>query len=84
MLRKDVVEAVGEGRFRIYAVKTIDEGIEILIVKEAGKNLSDGIYPDGSINYLVDKKLNDLAEGIKKFGDTGKKKRRMTTRSRKP
>jgi len=37
MLRKDVVRAVEEGKFSIYAVKTIDEGIEIMTGKEAGK-----------------------------------------------
>jgi ATP-dependent Lon protease len=81
MLRKDVVEAVGEGRFRIYAVKTIDEGIEILTGKEAGNKLPDGNYPEGSINFLVDKKLNDLAEGIKKFGEAGKEKKKNEDKS---
>ena len=76
MLRKDVVEAVGAGRFRIYAVNTIDEGIEILTGKEAGNKLPDGSYPEGSINYLVDKKLADLAEGMKKFGEAGEEKKK--------
>ena len=68
MLRKDVVEAVKAGRFRIYAVATIDEGIEILTGKTAGAKQADGKYPEGSINHLVDRKLNKLAEGIQKFG----------------
>ncbi|MEJ2167917.1 MAG: ATP-dependent peptidase [Desulfobacterales bacterium] len=76
MLRKDVVAAVQEGRFRIYAVGTIDEGIEILTGKPAGTQQADGKYPAGTINYLVDRKLSELAEGIQKFGgdkeDTGK------------
>jgi len=76
MLRKDVVEAVGKGQFRIYAVKTIDDGIEILTGKEAGDRQPDGNYPAGSINYLVDKKLADLAEGIKSFGEAGKEKKK--------
>ncbi len=69
MLRKDVVEAVKKGRFHIYPVKTIDQGIEILTGKKAGEKTAKGDYPKGSINYLVDRKLNDLAEGIKEFGN---------------
>ena len=68
MLRKDVVEAAKAGRFRIYAVATIDEGIEILTGKTAGAKQADGKYPEGSINDLVDRKLNELVEGIQKFG----------------
>jgi len=69
MLRKDVVEAVKKGLFHIYPVKTIDEGIEILSGKKAGERKADGTYPKGTINYLVDKKLRELAEGLKRFGD---------------
>ncbi|MBW2170271.1 MAG: AAA family ATPase, partial [Deltaproteobacteria bacterium] len=69
MLRKDVVEAVKKGQFHIYPVKTIDEGIEILSGKKAGEKKADGTYPKGTINYLVDKKLRELAEGLKRFGD---------------
>ena len=68
MLRKDVVEAVREGRFRIYAVGTIDEGIEILTGKPAGTQQADGSYPEGTINFLVERKLTELAKGIQKFG----------------
>jgi lon-related putative ATP-dependent protease len=71
MLRKDVVAAVKENKFRIYAVKTIDEGIEILPGKPAGEKRPDGTYPEDTINFLVDRRLGDLAEGIKKFGESG-------------
>lgn len=67
MLRQDVVDAVGEGRFHIYPVKTIDQGIEILTGKKAGKRKADGSYPKGSINKLVDDRLEKLAEGLKNF-----------------
>ena len=91
MLRKDVVEAVKKGRFHIYPVKNVDEGIEILTGKKAGQRKADGgTYPRGSINYLVDKKLRELAEGLKSFGDkekkeSGKKKgaRKSTPRKKK-
>jgi ATP-dependent Lon protease len=68
MLRKDVVEAVQKGKFHIYPVKTIDQGIEILTGKKAGVRKADGTYPKGTINNLVDQKLRDLAEGLKNFG----------------
>jgi predicted ATP-dependent protease len=68
MLRKDVVKAVQEGKFHIHSVQTIDEGIEILTGKPAGEKEPGDTYPEGTINFLVDKKLSDFAEGIKKFG----------------
>jgi ATP-dependent Lon protease len=74
MLRKDVVEAVKKGQFHIYSVKTIDEGIEILTGKEAGQLQTDGTYPKGTINDLVNEKLKSLAEGLKKFGEEEEKK----------
>ncbi len=77
MLRQDVVEAVKAGQFHIYPVTTIDEGIEILTGKKAGKRKADGTYPKGSINQLVDDKLKSLAEGLKKFAaDKGEKNKR--------
>ncbi len=68
MLRKDVVEAVKQGRFHVYAVETIDAGIEILTGKDAGVKQADDRYPEGTVNYLVDRKLKELAENITKFG----------------
>ena len=68
MLRKDVVEEIKNGRFTVYAVKTIDEGVEILTGKKAGVKKDDGTYPKDTINYLVDKKLKELAEGLTRFG----------------
>ncbi len=73
MLRKDVVEAVRKKKFHVYAVKTIDEGIEILTGKKAGEIRPDGTYPKGTINALVNEKLKELAEGLKKFGEEEKK-----------
>ena len=76
MLRQDVVEAVGKGRFHIYPVKSIDQGIEILTGKKAGNRKADGSYPKGSINKRVDDKLRELAEGLKNFaGDKGEEKK---------
>ncbi|MDY6880260.1 MAG: AAA family ATPase [Desulfatiglans sp.] len=69
MLRKDVIASVKKGEFHVYAVKTIDEGIEILTGKKAGNIKADGTYPKDTINYLVSEKLSNLAEGLKKFGE---------------
>lgn len=70
MLRKDVVEAAKSGWFHVYPVKSIDEGIEILTGKKAGEKKKDGPYPKGTVNFLVDQRLKELAEGLKKFGET--------------
>lgn len=67
MLRKDVVQAVEEKKFHVWAVKTIDEGIEILSGREAGERQQDGGYPEDTINYLVNKRLLELAEGLRRF-----------------
>ena len=84
MLRKDVVEAVKKGRFHVYPVKTIDEGIEILTGKKAGERNAKGAYPKGSINYLVDQKLKELAEGLKNFGNNEKEeKKKKRTKAKK-
>jgi lon-related putative ATP-dependent protease len=71
MLRKDVVEAVKEGKFCIYSVKTIDQGIEILTGVEAGEGQGDGTYKEGTVNDLVDKKLRELGTKIKEFEGGG-------------
>src|SRR5208337_3129653 len=67
MLKDEVVEAVQVGRFHIWSVATIDEGIEILTGVAAGERGEDGSYPDGTINYLVDKRLREFGESMKKF-----------------
>ena len=65
-LQKDVIESVKERKFHIYAISTIDEGIEILTGVPAGKQNSDGKYPAGTINYLVYEKLKKYYENSKK------------------
>lgn len=71
MLREEVVDAVREGRFHIYAVSTIDEGIEILTGKEAGRAQEDGTYPEGTVNWAVHNRLRELAEKVKGFTRPG-------------
>ncbi|MGQ9571086.1 MAG: Lon protease family protein [Thermodesulfovibrionales bacterium] len=67
MLREDIVKAVHDGKFHIYAVKNIDEGIEILTGVPAGERKTDGTYPEETVNYRVDKCLRKLAEGVKEY-----------------
>ncbi|MBR1374147.1 AAA family ATPase, partial [bacterium] len=57
MLREDVVEAVENGMFSIYAIDTVDDGIELLTGVPAGKPNKKGQYPRGSVNYLVQQSL---------------------------
>lgn len=68
MLREDVIEAVREGRFHIYAVRTIDEGIELLTGQPAGQRQPDGTYPAGSVNAAVEARLRQLAEAVREYG----------------
>jgi len=67
MLKEEVVEAVKAGKFHIYSVKTIDEGIEILTGVKAGKRQGDGSFEDNTVNYLVDRRLKEMAERLKEF-----------------
>lgn len=67
VLGSDVLDEVKEGKFHIWAVDYIDQGIELLTGVPAGEPDADGIYPEGSINYLVNERLEELAEGIKEF-----------------
>lgn len=62
MLKKEVTEAVAGGKFHIYAIGTIDEGIEILTGGIAGQRDQKGGYPHGSINYLVEERLAKMAQ----------------------
>ncbi len=67
MLKQEVVDAVKAGKFHIYPVKTIEEGIELLTGVSAGKRLPDESYDANSIYGLVDKRLREMAETIKRF-----------------
>ncbi len=71
MLKQEVVDAIKKKKFRIYAVSTIDEGIEILTGVKAGKRLRDGRYERDSVNDYVDQKLYHFAEQIKVYLDGG-------------
>jgi len=62
MLNEELVEAVRQGRFHIYPVSTIDEGMEILTGVNAGQLKNDGTYDPGTVNYRVNKRLAEMAQ----------------------
>src|SRR4030095_4600658 len=70
MLRPDVVQAVKDGKFHIYAVNNIDEAIEVLTGIPAGNRDPDGHYPEGSINGRVEKKLRRFSEQLRQMAGT--------------
>jgi predicted ATP-dependent protease len=65
MLREDVVEAVRDGRFRVYAVATVDEGLELLSGRKAGERDADRRFPEGSVNAAVELALVASATRLK-------------------
>ncbi|HUJ84812.1 MAG TPA: S16 family serine protease, partial [Candidatus Acidoferrales bacterium] len=67
MLKEEVLEAVKEGKFNIYSVKTIDEGIEFLTGTKAGELQAEGTFEEGTINYLVNKQLTEMADKLKEY-----------------
>jgi lon-related putative ATP-dependent protease len=71
MLRRDVREAVEAGRFHVYAVETVDEGIALLTGMPAGEPDEDGKYPPDSVNGRVARRLAELAEQRRRFAGGG-------------
>jgi len=81
MLKDEVIDSVKKGMFHVWAVKTIDEGIEILTGVPAGSKGKRGDYPAGTVNYLVLQKLDRLTKNYMKHqkpekrGKSSRKKR---------
>ena len=68
MLREDVTEAIAAGKFHIWAVATIDEGIELLTGTKAGKRNAKGEFPPKSVHGRVEARLKQIAELMEKAG----------------
>jgi lon-related putative ATP-dependent protease len=68
MLRRDVIDACRAGKFAIYAIATIDEGMELLTGLASGTRDAHGIYPEGSVNRLVEDRLQSYAKVLQNFG----------------
>jgi predicted ATP-dependent protease len=68
ILRWDVVEAVARGEFHLYPIRTVDEGLELLTGVRAGT-----VEEEGTVNWLVSRRLRDLATGLKAFAPASQK-----------
>jgi lon-related putative ATP-dependent protease len=78
MLRSDIVEAAAAGKFHVYAVSSIDEGLAILTGLPAGTRGPDGSFPPQSVNGRVEARLMEFAHARRAFGrasDTGEQPR---------
>jgi len=67
MLDDEVVDAVRRGKFHIYPVSTVEEGIEILTGVAAGQRDADGRYPAGTVMGLVDERLDRFGEAVRRY-----------------
>ena len=61
-LNDEIVEAVKNKKFHVYAISTIEEGIEILTGVPAGKKDKNGNFPAGTVNHMVYEKLKHYAK----------------------
>jgi predicted ATP-dependent protease len=63
-----LLNAIRQGKFHIWPVRSIDEGIEVLTGVPAGVRLDDGSFEPGSVNALVNQRLQQMAETLQRFG----------------
>jgi lon-related putative ATP-dependent protease len=78
VLSDDVIEAVQKGLFNVYTIDRMEEGLEILTGMPAGEPGTDGTYPEGTLNHLVEKRLTEISEVMEKKkgnGEEGREKR---------
>ena len=62
VLKQEVIDAVASGQFSIYGIESVDQALEILTDKKAGKLNKKGNFPKGSVNYKVLERLRDIAD----------------------
>jgi len=77
MLKKEVVDAVKDGKFHVWAIGHIDEALELLTGLPAGKRLPDGTWEPDTVNFKVDQKLRrmmELAKELMKGEEEARKK----------
>jgi len=67
MLREDVLEAVAAGKFHVWPVAKVEQGIELLTGKPAGKRDGGGKFDTGSVFALMDQRLSEMAKTLKEF-----------------
>ena len=67
MLREDILDAVSAGKFHIWPVSIIEQGIEILTGTPAGSRDGDNVFPPGSAFAMMDNRLREMAKTMKEF-----------------
>src|ERR1700719_1532501 len=67
MLREDVLEAVTAGKFHVWPVGKVEQGIELLTGMAAGKKNGDGKFEPGTVLALIDERLHAMARTLKEF-----------------
>jgi predicted ATP-dependent protease len=67
MLREDVLEAVAAGKFHVWPIAKVEQGIEILTGKFAGRKVGGGKFDTGSVFALMDERLSTMARTLKEF-----------------
>ncbi|MGE5492412.1 MAG: Lon protease family protein [Actinomycetota bacterium] len=72
MLRQDVVQAVADGKFHIYAVADFDSAMEILSDMPIGQPDADGAVPPGSVNFVVAATIAEMAAVRHDFAEEGR------------
>ena len=65
MLREDVVDAVREGKFHIWAVNTVDEAIALFTGMQPGERREDGTFPEGTFHHAVETRLREFAQLVR-------------------
>jgi len=68
MLKEEVVESARAGRFHVWRVSHIDEGIELLMGRQAGSRTADGSFPAGTVHRMVQDRLREYAAQVREFG----------------
>lgn len=74
MLHPDIVRAVEQGKFAVYAVETVDQALEFFTGKKAGERNKQGNFTRGSVNWAVEKKLSEMLDIVRKLNSNSKDK----------
>jgi len=83
MLKKELIKIIEKGKFHIYAIENMDEGIEILTGVKAGRRDKKENYPKNTLNYLVMERLKMMSESIKESEQKTKRKAKKENKTRK-
>ncbi len=67
ILSREVQDAITAEQFSIYAIDSVDDGIEILTGMKAGERNSDGHFPKNTVNGIVERRLRQMAGQVKDF-----------------